>query len=267
MWILVTASAFSSCLGKGLDLLSFTELEEPLLELVLGPGEVLYVPAGFPHATDTVFPPGSPASLSSQASLHLTVGVDCLIWGLTYAGLRSMLLQRAGLISKDNDKLVPNRLEPTMFWRLHSALPLGFLAQGQGGDRREPQIEVVERVLLALLFELEPQRAEQGLEPFVRETVQRVLTHHEEVTAVFSALYEDVAMQRSPATMNLNFFRSQPYFQKLEAVMTALQTWASEGVKPVDAAKRKGADKSVRKGLEKEREDGKARQAAGFGRR
>lgn len=37
--------------GKGTDSLEFSELEPPLIDTVLGPGQILYVPAGFPHTT------------------------------------------------------------------------------------------------------------------------------------------------------------------------------------------------------------------------
>ena len=40
--------------GKALDALSFEELGPPLIDTVLTPGQVLYVPAGVPHTTDTV---------------------------------------------------------------------------------------------------------------------------------------------------------------------------------------------------------------------
>jgi hypothetical protein len=58
-------------------------------------------------------------------------GVDCLIWDLTYAGLRSIVLRRAGL----EDKLEIRKLPQELFWRLHRALPLGFLKQA-GSDER-----------------------------------------------------------------------------------------------------------------------------------
>jgi ribosomal protein L16 Arg81 hydroxylase len=37
--------------GKGKDILDWKELEKPLLDVVLSPGQILYVPGGFPHAT------------------------------------------------------------------------------------------------------------------------------------------------------------------------------------------------------------------------
>lgn len=117
--------------GKGLDVLSFAELDPPLLDLVLGPGQVLYVPAGYPHTTDTLVA----AELAhSGPSLHLTIGVDCLIWGLTFAHLRGMALRRAGL----DDKLQLTKLDPAVFWHLHSSLPLGFLS-----TEGEAHVEVV----------------------------------------------------------------------------------------------------------------------------
>lgn len=70
--------------GKGPDALSLDELGEPLLETHLEPGQLLYIPAGFPHTTDTL------DKESTQPSVHLTVGLDTHIWGLDYATLREL---------------------------------------------------------------------------------------------------------------------------------------------------------------------------------
>ena len=41
--------------GKGTDVLAFDEFDdEPVLDVTLRPGDVLYVPAGWPHTTDTL---------------------------------------------------------------------------------------------------------------------------------------------------------------------------------------------------------------------
>ncbi|CAN0394563.1 unnamed protein product, partial [Ectocarpus sp. 8 AP-2014] len=53
----------------------------------------LYVPAGFPHTTDTVT---GMSEDDTDPSVHLTVGVDTHIWGLNYATLRSYSLSRSG---------------------------------------------------------------------------------------------------------------------------------------------------------------------------
>ena len=74
--------------GKDTDLLSLDELGPPLVDMVLGPGQMLYVPAGFPHTTDTVVG----MSGEKDPSVHLTLGVDTHIWGLTHATLRDYFL-------------------------------------------------------------------------------------------------------------------------------------------------------------------------------
>lgn len=43
------ADAFAR--GKGNDMFNFNELSEPLVDTVLSPGQMLYIPAGFPHTT------------------------------------------------------------------------------------------------------------------------------------------------------------------------------------------------------------------------
>jgi hypothetical protein len=97
--------------GKGTDILDFAELTAPLIDVVLYPGHVLYVPAGFPHTTDTVS--GSTGD-SAVPSLHMTLGVDTHIWGLNYAALRTYALRMAGL----SDKLLLTKLEPSVYWEL-----------------------------------------------------------------------------------------------------------------------------------------------------
>ena len=63
--------------GKGTDVLAFDEFDdEPVLDVTLRPGDVLYVPAGWPHTTDTL------DCATDDPSIHLTLGVDTHVWGL-----------------------------------------------------------------------------------------------------------------------------------------------------------------------------------------
>jgi Cupin superfamily protein len=56
------------------------QLEPPILEATLVPGDVLYIPRGFPHAART----------GSESSLHLTIGLHTLTWwALVHDALRS----------------------------------------------------------------------------------------------------------------------------------------------------------------------------------
>lgn len=82
------------------------------------------MPAGFPHTTDTVT---GMADGNTDTSIHLTVGVDTHIWGLNYATLRDYSLRRAG--RRDPIKSAAKSADEGVYWRLYTALPLGFLGE------------------------------------------------------------------------------------------------------------------------------------------
>ena len=47
-----------------------------------GASQVLYIPAGFPHETDTIETGEADTSdLDAATSVHLTIGVDTHLWG------------------------------------------------------------------------------------------------------------------------------------------------------------------------------------------
>ena len=68
--------------GKG----SALTLGEPYLDVILEEGDVLYAPAGWPHATST----------EEDASVHLTLGLDHAIFGLDRFSLARALAARGG---------------------------------------------------------------------------------------------------------------------------------------------------------------------------
>ena len=57
--------------GKGTDHMEFVEADL-LIDTIMEPGQVLYIPAGFPHTTDTLLQPVADA-VASEPSVHLTV--------------------------------------------------------------------------------------------------------------------------------------------------------------------------------------------------
>ena len=144
--------------GKGGDVLSFEEMDdEPLLDVVLREGDVLYVPTGFPHTTDTATGIGS--SSDGQTSVHLTMGLDTHAFGLTYAHLRWATLQKAGkpfaVKIKDDD----------VYWQSSECLPIGFLAPGQfweeylrTGSACPKYVELIGDELRRIMVLLEPDR-------------------------------------------------------------------------------------------------------------
>jgi hypothetical protein len=100
---------------------------------------------------------------TAAPSVHLTVGLDAHVWGLSYAGLRSMALRRRG----KPHALNLAKLSTDAYWQLQQALPLGFLAldlpQAQAQDQDQAKTEAQQRAsisagLLARMRAAEPQR-------------------------------------------------------------------------------------------------------------
>ena len=84
---------------------------------------VLYVPAGFPHTTDTINT-AEAGDAADDDSVHLTIGLDTHIWGLDYAALRTTLAQA-----------VLGRLQQLTYLRVDSnqltSLPPGVTSIGE----------------------------------------------------------------------------------------------------------------------------------------
>ena len=99
--------------GKGGDRVE--GLGEPVLDVELQPGDVLYVPLGWVHATSTAG--------SAERSCHATLGVDTYFYGLCWSNARSIALAR----NKVGDDVDPGALDDSTFSRLYGAVPVGFL--------------------------------------------------------------------------------------------------------------------------------------------
>ena len=119
--------------GKGTDHMEFVEADL-LIDTVMEPGQVLFIPAGFPHTTDTILEPVEDA-IASQPSVHLTVGVDTHLWSLSYAHMRAHALRRAGQPAALGDGAPVTTLPPAAWSLLHAPLPVGFLAAQHAAPR------------------------------------------------------------------------------------------------------------------------------------
>lgn len=223
--------------GKGSNSLELTELGDPVIDVTLKAGQVLYVPGGFPHTTDTI----TGIEANGDPSVHLTVGVDTHIWNLDLASTRRLALSYAGF----EDKVTLTKLDPSLYWDLHKALPTGFLGMEVGAEYKGYPSAVMDAQSIALVKELvmyikkvEPQRwggmADNEIIENLKlnEVSKKIIRHHEEITDTFGKMYADVAFKITPSKMDLSFFRSQPYFQRLEHVAEQLEIWANPGKKP-----------------------------------
>jgi hypothetical protein len=101
--------------GKGADDLPIELLESSgsklLLEVTLNPGDLLFVPARFPHTTDTLSCYSEEPDKvfgTKDWSIHLTVGLDSHVWSMNYLSMRRLGLRRfdmhdALVLANDDD--------------------------------------------------------------------------------------------------------------------------------------------------------------------
>lgn len=197
--------------GKGTDHMS-PKPEDLLIDTVMAPGDVLYIPAGFPHETDTVGEAETPtsAAAATQPSVHLTVGIDTHLWGLSYAKMREVALARrreaVGLPGG-----LPLTNLPTEAWtKLHEPLPVGFLAapalaplcsaHGRAAavglsDARSALCETMAREAAIRMLAAEPDRwpgldaAALQEECGLSDAAERMLEHHRDVLGVQGNMY------------------------------------------------------------------------------
>lgn len=218
--------------GKGKDILELTELGEPLIDTVLQPGQVLYIPGGYPHTTDTL----NGVSDTTNPSVHMTVGVDTHIWNLNYANLRRIIYKQ---LLRVEDKVMVTKLEDDKYWALHNALPLGFLSldiikseRGYASGMRSLLINHIKTDLIQLMKTVEGSKFDDrgvllASNSEIDDVVGKILMLHEGITDIFGKMYADVHYKITPTKMDLSFFRSQPYFKELESAMESFEKWVS----------------------------------------
>jgi hypothetical protein len=253
--------------GKGADVLEPATLGAPLIDTVMRPGQLLYVPAGFPHTTSTILDgAGSTdaagaaavgegrAAEEAEPSVHLTLGVDTHLWGLSYARLREVALRRAnaGPLTIEG-RTLPTALGAEAFFSLQHPLPLGFLAArpartaadagaaGASGVARRGAARGalgarIAHDAAARFLEVEPLRwaahagapaglsAELGLEA----CAQRLLQHHAAVMRACRALCEGGAagLAADAARAMPPLARAEPLMGALDDAQDALAAWA-----------------------------------------
>ena len=209
--------------GKNGDVLSFDELDSPLIDTVLRPGDVLYVPTGFPHTTDTTTTTpveegedgGATVVAPAVASVHLTMGLDTHVWFLSLAHLRWSLLQRCG--KTYNADLT----DDVLYWKAMGSIPFGFLGgpawrltvksiqegDGVGADFKA----MVADQLMEILIRMEPTRwkeaSEDGTESLptreqIDETIEFfVAKHWKALMETQEELFKDVDARKEESLM------------------------------------------------------------------
>uniref|UniRef100_A0A7S4V6J5 Bifunctional lysine-specific demethylase and histidyl-hydroxylase n=1 Tax=Alexandrium monilatum TaxID=311494 RepID=A0A7S4V6J5_9DINO len=170
--------------GKGEDRLLPSELAEPLLDVVLRPGEVLFVPMGFPHYTSTVdlagaAAPGADAAAGAapEISVHVTLGISTADYDFSLGGLRRALLAFLG----EDAGLDEAGLPDSAYWRLLSPVPVGCLSPAATRRAPDPKAGLLQHIageLRRALLAAEQERWEDIDEEQFRSASEQVIARH-----------------------------------------------------------------------------------------
>ncbi|KAG7372300.1 cupin domain containing protein [Nitzschia inconspicua] len=251
--------------GKGDDSLPLYTLEsdesssELLLETDLSPGDVLFVPAGFPHTTGTAYT--DHASSGDETSVHLTFNIDTHVWDLNYLSARRLALRKANVLdtalgqSRDEDNPYigkVNELPSNIHQELLSEFPLDFLKEEGNEIPQESTVEAISAELKRISKAVDLQTFEQVDDPIWKETVERLRQQGQELLEIhrdmyLAALKEGHTRQAEEAmtahlndngstsrrkTMSperiqrLSLFRVQRYYEKINKAKADLLQWS-----------------------------------------
>ena len=256
--------------GKGDDNLPLHQLEtlgcELLLDTVLNEGDVLFIPAGFPHTTDTVNHDNEynsdDTSSATATSIHLTFGLDTRIWDLDYLGLRRWALRRANIRKDaklgqldvtDNKNIGPINLLPAETLRdLHEALPMGFLELDVNEQNAVEQAQQVCQELERISTKVDPDLTASMGQAVLEETTARLQEYGHQVLNIHRDMYLAAIQEgrtrdleramtahldngdKPVSTSNLelerlSIVRVRSFFDKFESLGNELIEWAFSG--------------------------------------
>jgi hypothetical protein len=242
--------------GKGADDLPVELLESTgsklLLEVTLNPGDLLFVPARFPHTTDTlscyVDEPEKVFGLHDW-SIHLTVGLDSHVWSMNYLSMRQLGLCRfnlhdplvedknddANYVGVANQKLSAE-LHEALFSSVDSCLLSRTNVPHDDGNAAVENVainlfllnEQVNHELLGVTNNRSSLTIIQCIEIATqfRDIGRNVLKTHRNMYQ--SAIAEERVRRSGSADRQdrLSLFRVPPFFEKLDCIRDELRTWA-----------------------------------------
>ncbi|GMH81565.1 hypothetical protein TL16_g08969 [Triparma laevis f. inornata] len=168
---------------------------ELLLDVVLEEGDVLYIPARFPHTTDTV----DSGPTEDDWSIHMTFGLDNHVWDLDFLSLRRFGLMKSGvddvLLGSDGSNDVTANYCVGKVNELDSGAVRQFQKSGQ-------EVLNGHRDMYLAAMEESERRAQTG-----------------EIIGSGSMTQEKID--------RLSLFRVPKFFEKFNAAKTELRVWAT----------------------------------------
>ena len=247
--------------GKGDDSLPLHLLPEwdcdLLLETTLQPGDVMLIPAAFPHTTSTVVD-SDLAPAATDTSIHLTMNFDHHIWELDYLNARRLALRRACVedkaLGQAADGLNPytgkcNMISDDALRKdLFSALPLGLLEDDAPPSLVDEIATELERISRAV----DDETASAVPSTVWKETIERLQVQGRELLETHRDMYlaaieegrtreaEDAITAHlessSPRVLTpermkrLSLFRVKKYYDQINESKEKLKEWSFAGI-------------------------------------
>lgn len=261
--------------GKGTDNLPLHQLLEDkdkgqpnsaklLVETVLNMGDVLFIPAAFPHTTSTA---QTGADENQSTSVHLTFNIDSHVWDLDYLSARRLALKRSGVQDsalgqpKDTDNRYEgkvNELPSTVLADFVDPLPLGLLEDDGADQHLAAATSELKRISMAVdettasavddtvWEETMVRLRQQGMEllethrDMYLAAIQEGRTRDAE-EAMTAHLKEDTdngqRKTMSPERMQrMSLFRVKKYYDQMAASKNALLEWSYMGKKAAEGS-------------------------------
>lgn len=240
--------------GKNDDMMPVYALEkdtELLIETITNAGDILFMPAAFPHTTSTL------DETVTETSVHLTFGIDHHIWELDYLSSRRLALRRAGVAdtflgqAKDGENPYTgkvNELPKAILKDLLSELPLGLLDD----DEKAASILAKATVELERISREVDENTANAVDPMIwKETIDRIRQQGSELLEIHRGMYLAAVQEgrtrdaeeamiahlnsshrrvMTPERMQrLSLFRVKRYFDKVNESKQALKEWSLSG--------------------------------------
>lgn len=263
--------------GKGLDNLPLHILlegpegrlgSELLMDVTLREGDVLFIPAGFPHTTDTV---EETSDVDYDASIHLTFNIDTHVWALDNINVRNAALKRSGM--KDilaspssptsNSELnlyvgKINQLPSNHRSRLMDALPLDFLDLSPEDSPALLNSIVKDLEQLCSMVTESTSDSTTITSESLLEALKRIHFYGSAILDIHRDMYvaavEEGRLRKAEAAMTahmpgtttkvkmspervqrLSLFRVRPFFEKINEAKKELEHWCVSGGAPASS--------------------------------
>lgn len=249
--------------GKGDDALPLHLLGELgcelLLETTLTPGDILYIPASFPHTTSTALPG---ENVPDETSIHMTINFDHHIWELDYLSARRLALRRSHVADTALEKAADGQnyytgrcnlvADECVRRDLFSPLPLGLLSDNEETAAAAAQLATSELERISKAVDAET--AATAPSTIWKETIDRLQQQGKELWEIHRDMYlaaiEEGRLRESEDAMTahledssrrvltpermqrLSLFRVKKYYDQINESKESLKEWSFAGEKP-----------------------------------